>query len=279
MHGLRTLHPLLQHIETWLLGPVMALYRAAFRNSLGEMVKKTDGTYAGKLDNAIAQSCRNAFQNHCEVVTEEDAVIGWPPQSGKRTLLLDPLDGTHNEGMGWLSFGTQFILVEDGIPTLSVILRPGWEGLTHTGINVAIKGTGAYRYNSSAAVLHRLQISSEANLERACVLFEGPPRTQKAHPGVERVKQLSCRHRVTPSCAESGVLIAHGNLVPLPAHALVAVANKPWDNLPPALLIEEAGGKVTDFQGNPWGLQARDVVAANPILHAAILAAMRNEKE
>src|SRR6185295_7841255 len=41
----------------------------------------------------------------------------------------------------------------------------------------------------------------------------------------------------------------------------------PWDTAAGSLLIQEAGGKVTDFQGNPFRPEMRQILAANPLLH------------
>ena len=46
---------------------------------------------------------------------------------------------------------------------------------------------------------------------------------------------------------------------------------KPWDMAAGVLIVQEAGGRVTDFDGRPWSPGTRDVVAANPTLHAALL--------
>ncbi|MDO8602216.1 MAG: inositol monophosphatase family protein, partial [bacterium] len=280
MSPLLSLHPLLARIASWLQYEVQPIYRKTFAQHGGGMQRKSDGTYAGNLDRAIAESCRKEFSTTCPVVTEEDAQVLWPPANdAKTTILLDPLDGTHNDGMGQPSCGTQAVVVEDGSVTVSAILRPWIEEVTRCGLYVAVRGKGAYRCGGMPTSLTRLAIAQELDLTKACVLFEGSTGNQRKSAEVAQIKRLARRHRINPSCAESGALIAHGSLYPTPAHALVAVDNAPWDNLPPALLIEEAGGKVTDFQGQPWGLTTRNLVAANPQLHAAILAAMHNQKE
>ncbi len=274
------LHPLLEDIVSWLGSEVQCLYRRHAAINNGVMELKTDGTFVGELDKAIAQSCRDALGHCATVVTEEDKEVTWPPEANApATLLLDPLDGTHNHGMGWPSYGTQGVLVERGALNVSFVFRPVIEQLNSRGLYLAVRSKGAYQYDSLSKTLTRLQVATESDLAKAFVLFEGSSRKQDASAEVRQVKRLAGHHRINISCAESGALVAHGNLYPLPAHALIAVDNAPWDNLPPLLLIKEAGGKVTDFQGNFWTLRSRNLVAANPNLHAAILAAMRNPKE
>jgi len=44
------------------------------------------------------------------------------------------------------------------------------------------------------------------------------------------------------------------------------------------LMVEEAGGKVTRFDGSPVGVRADEVLAANPALHAAMLDVLRQDE-
>jgi myo-inositol-1(or 4)-monophosphatase len=48
---------------------------------------------------------------------------------------------------------------------------------------------------------------------------------------------------------------------------------KPWDAAPGALLVREAGGLVTDYEGRPWQLRTPYLLASNgqPALHEALL--------
>jgi myo-inositol-1(or 4)-monophosphatase len=49
---------------------------------------------------------------------------------------------------------------------------------------------------------------------------------------------------------------------------------QPWDMAAGVLIVSAAGGMVTDFGGRPWTVNTRSVVAANPALHAVLLAAI-----
>lgn len=56
-------------------------------------------------------------------------------------------------------------------------------------------------------------------------------------------------------------------------------ALQPWDMAAGVLIVEEAGGTVTDFEGVGWTVSTRDVVAANPALHAVLLDAIREVED
>jgi len=46
---------------------------------------------------------------------------------------------------------------------------------------------------------------------------------------------------------------------------------EPWDVAPGVLLVKEAGGEVSDFQGNPWQRRTSDLLFSNKKLHQRIL--------
>jgi len=54
---------------------------------------------------------------------------------------------------------------------------------------------------------------------------------------------------------------------------------QPWDLMAGRLLVEEAGGVVTRFDGRPLGLRADEIVAANPALHALMLEVFKKARE
>jgi len=50
---------------------------------------------------------------------------------------------------------------------------------------------------------------------------------------------------------------------------------EPWDVAPGFLLVQEAGGEVTDFKGNPWKLETGDLLFSNGRVHTAMLNLLR----
>ena len=45
----------------------------------------------------------------------------------------------------------------------------------------------------------------------------------------------------------------------------------PWDTAAGVLIVEEAGGRVTDFHGGPFQLSSRETVASNGLIHGSLL--------
>lgn len=271
MLTLDSLNPIASRSLSWLLTEVQDMYRHNFNNHSDRMERKHDGSYVGDLDRAIAISCHDKFPN-CLVITEEDDTVTWPPATNGICLLVDPLCGTHNHGMGLPTYGTMIFMVKNRQPFAAVILLPIQEQLAKNGLYLAVRNQGAYQFNSQTHSLTPIRVSSKTDLAKALILFEGSSKKQEASAHLIRIAKTTKRKRVNISMALASVLVASGSSYPLPAQALVVIDNHPWDNLAACLLIEEAGGLVTDFENNPWTLTTRNIVAANPGLHAGIMA-------
>jgi myo-inositol-1(or 4)-monophosphatase len=52
---------------------------------------------------------------------------------------------------------------------------------------------------------------------------------------------------------------------------------EPWDVAPGVLLVQEAGGEVTDFEGNQWKLERSDLLFSNGRVHSAMLDLLRRQ--
>jgi len=50
----------------------------------------------------------------------------------------------------------------------------------------------------------------------------------------------------------------------------------PWDTAAGVLIVEEAGGRVTDFAGGPFQIESRETLASNGLLHGALIAEFRD---
>jgi fructose-1,6-bisphosphatase/inositol monophosphatase family enzyme len=60
--------------------------------------------------------------------------------------------------------------------------------------------------------------------------------------------------------------------------ALIATdrGGTPWDIAPTALLVEEAGGRVSDLEGNAWMVDSKVLVATNRVVHNEVIAAFNH---
>lgn len=254
-----------------LFWPFFSELRTLFLENLmgsGEVpMVKEGGELVGTLDKAIEERFFRFLNGHFPGIpmVSEEAGGEWPPQSDL-TWLIDPLDGSHNHLCGLPMFGSMAALIEGGDVTFSAFFLPMEFALGRSGFYFAGRGAGAWLWNSSSPL--KLAVSRERNLSEAFLLLEGRTKTLWGSPAVSPQVLATRRARVNVSMAWAATRLAAGSLFPAGADLVVAVGNKPSDNLPACLLIEEAGGKVSDFSGKPWSVEnSQDLLYSNGFLH------------
>ncbi|MEA3493004.1 MAG: inositol monophosphatase family protein [Candidatus Margulisiibacteriota bacterium] len=170
--------------------------------------------------------------------------------------IIDPLDGTHNYIRGIDIFGTSIALQCENEVVIGVIYLPVARELYH-----AQKGRGAYRNGKRISV-------SKRGLSQATMIYDSSIRGNKRPmlAGLSKTVDKVFNIRMFGSTAQSLSYIAEGK-----ADLEIEFNDKIWDFAAGLLLVEEAGGKVTDFQGRKWGLHTRAYIASNGKMHGGIL--------
>jgi histidinol-phosphatase len=220
----------------------------------GAVTAKADGTPVTEADRAVERALRErlaAERPGDGVLGEELGAAG----SGARRWVLDPLDGTEWFARGIPIWATLIALEDAGGPLVAVVSAPAlarrwW----------AARGRGAFRDGRPLAV------SATAAVEDAFVahanLFAGFP--VDAAPLLEAARLSGgFESFLAPMLVAEGV-----------ADAAFAPRGFLWDLLPAQLLVEEAGGTFTDFDGCRTAA-GRGLVAANPALHGEVLARLQ----
>ena len=232
--------------------------RSHFRRDL-QIDTKPDRTFVTQADTAVERMIRarilDAFPDH-GLVGEEygteagDASIRW---------YIDPIDGTHNFIRGIPLFGTLLAVERDGELQAAVLSAPAlderWWGW---------RGGGAWARNRGEAP-RRITVSGVAALADAQILY-GSGRDLAASgraPGFEGILRDAWRERGFGDFW-GYALVAEGA-----AEAMIEVDLSAWDAAAPYLLIEEAGGRVTDFEGRR-AVDTRTIVATNGAMHDLI---------
>lgn len=189
-----------------------------------------------------------------------------------RTMwLVDPLDGTRNILMGLPLFGSQVALVEDGNITFSAIFLPIEEAVGGHGFFFAGRGAGAW-HGTPDAPADRLSVSKVVELGRAHVILGGPEKEVMDRSDMRRVAQAAFESRRGLSTSWTVTRIASGARIPASTDAVLNIRCVPYDILAGVLLVEEAGGRVTTFGGEPWSLENhRELVFSNGLLHEEIV--------
>ena len=236
---------------------------------------KSDGTPVGNLDLYAMEKIRELIFEYFPgevTIGEEDKKSA----EQMRKLLsdkdgcqwtIDGLDGTGNRGMGTNSFGAMISRRQGEKILLAALYRPTDERLRGNGFFYAESNHMRARlWCGLCNGYHSLRTAQHGELERITVMLEGS--SKKFFKPPLSTLGLEITTRCSFSSCIAATTVAMGK-----ASALVTVENKPWDNWPSACLIKEAGGIVTDWQGNPFDPAncGNMIAAANPGDHAVIL--------
>jgi histidinol-phosphatase len=237
-----------------------AIARRHFRRDL-EIVAKPDRTFVTQADTAIERVLRErilaAFPDH-GLVGEEygveagDAAVRW---------YIDPIDGTHNFMRGIPLFGTLLAVERDGELQVGVMSAPALRERWY-----AWRGGGAWAVAAGEAP-RRLRVSGVSSVADAQVLYGS------GHDIESSGRAPGFRGLLADAWRERGfgdfwgyALVAEGA-----AEAIVEVDLSPWDAAAPLVIVEEAGGRATDFEGRR-AIDTRTFLATNGVLHDEILA-------
>jgi histidinol-phosphatase len=226
--------------------------------------RKPDRTFVTEADTSIEQRLRakinTAFPKH-GIVGEEYG--DEPPQDKAGTRwFLDPIDGTHNYMRGVPIFGTLIAVERAGEMQAAVISAPALR--LRWG---AWRGGGAWAFSTiGGAEPRRISVSRIDDLAESHVLSTsaGEIEASGRAPGIRSLLSAAWRERGFGDFW-SYTLVAEGA-----AEAMVEVGLKSWDAAAPFLLVEEAGGRATDLNGERT-IHGGSFVATNGLLHDRVL--------
>lgn len=173
--------------------------------------------------------------------------------------LIDSLDGTENFVLGIPYFSSSITLCEEGIPQIAVVYNPVTEDLY-----TAARGRGAFLNGT------RISVSNQAQLKSCRVCFIPDFTTKRLQKTVCLRDKLyrQCRRVLdTWSPALDWCLVANGKVdvvVSMAGHSIRPDAG--------TLILEEAGGKITDFDNRSFTHDNNGhVVGSNSLLHDQLL--------
>ena len=178
--------------------------------------------------------------------------------------VIDPLDGTTNFSRGNPRFAISVALVARGLPKLGVIHLP-----VSGDIYYVQAGSGPALLNGK-----KIGVSSTKKLREAVLACDWSWDTEKRLELVRWLGSLAgCVRQIkSMGCAVADLAsLARGEI-----DAYLHSGLKPWDVAAAALLIQEAGGKVTTSTGGAWDVFQPDLLAANSVLHNIICEVLNN---
>jgi histidinol-phosphatase len=244
-----------------------AVALGAFRRDL-VIETKPDRTFVTQADRGIEQELRSriadAFPDHGMVgeefgTSDPDASVRW---------YIDPIDGTHNFMRGVPLFGTLLGIERDGELQVGVVSAPAIGGRWY-----ARRGGGSWAVDTGRAggdQPRRIAVSKVSAVRDMQLLYgsaQDVVASGKA-PGFAALIDEVWRDRGFGDFW-GYTLVAEGA-----AEAMVESDLSSWDMAGPMVVVEEAGGRMTTFDGRRT-IHERSAVASNAILHDEVLRRLR----
>jgi myo-inositol-1(or 4)-monophosphatase len=210
----------------------------------------------------VIRRLRRAFPDH-GIVSEETAPInpGAPSQ-----WYVDPLDGTTNFAHGFPVFGVSIGLAEGNRPLVGAACHPMFDFLF-----CAARGCGATLNG------RRIRVSRTKDLAHA-LLATGFPFDAGRSPvnNLNHFAQFMKRGRAVrrAGCASFDICAVAAGW----ADGFWEMKLSPWDYAAGILLVEEAGGRVSDFDGGPCDFGGKKIVCSNGRIHGEMLDVLRESE-
>jgi len=242
-----------------------AIAREAGRLLMGYLARHVTIEYKGEVDlvteadraseKLIVERLRARWPEH-GIVAEEgtrsemDAEYRW---------YVDPLDGTTNFAHGYPVFCVSIALVrQDGQLAVGVLYDP-----TRDEMFAAERGLGA-KLNGQP-----IHVSQTGALAESILGTGFPSHKRHKNPNIHFYHQITLRThgvRRAGSAALDLCNVASGRFDGFWEFNL-----NPWDTAAGALIVEEAGGKVSRFDGSPFTIDSSETLASNGLIHPALV--------
>lgn len=254
--------------------------------------ESADGIRAGEAKSVLDEVAKYVDQD-----ADQAEVLRWidrgAAEPGEEFWTLDPIDGTKGFLRGD-QYAVALALVRDGVVQIGALGCPELEDATTPtkggagSLLIAVRGKGAYVQSlaDDSDEWRKLSVSSETQPANTRVLRS----VEKGHTNLSAIDHLAEAMGVTAapvgmdSQAKYAVLAAGGGemLVRLLSPSRPDYREKIWDQAAGSIVVEEAGGRVTDLDGKPLDFthgrtlaNNRGVLVTNGALHDAALAALQ----
>jgi len=229
----------------------------------------TQGTKSGPTD-LVTQADRESEEAIKDLLLGRFPEAGfWGEEGGSEgsrdvRFIVDPLDGTVNYAHGFPFYGVSLALEAEGVIQAGVVMDTA-RGETF----YALRGEGAYLDGRPIRVTERAELLGS-------LLATGFPYDVAKDPEnltyFTRALKRGLLVRRPGAAALDLAYVAAGRL-----EGFWEVKLNPWDVAAGWLLVEEAGGRVTDLEGKPYRLGHRYIVASNGRVHQALLEALLSD--
>lgn len=231
-----------------------------FRSNGLSVERKSDGTAVTPADRAVEEMARSRVAKSglaLDVLGEEmgGANAKSAPATQRPRMIIDPIDGTEEFSRGIPTFGTLMAIEEGGEIVAAMVNAPGLRSRWW-----AYRGDGAYRDGK------RLHVSSVDKLKDSMVFTTGtgPSKNAADQAKIRRLLDTSRSSRSFGGFWQH-MLVAEGAI-----EAALDWTSKPWDLAPLGIIVEEAGGRSTNTNGERT-IYTGQLISTNGKIHDEVL--------
>jgi myo-inositol-1(or 4)-monophosphatase len=214
-------------------------------------------------ENLIIERIRSYHPQHAILAEESGETVLVGGRRSEWKWVIDPLDGTTNYAHGYPCFCVSIALEHNGVIEIGVIYDP-----------VRDEMFAAERGNGATLNGRRIRVSEVEELKDA-MLCTGFPYNVRERPDFTRdftnFTMAAQAVRRDGSAAIDLAYVACGRFDGFWEDGL-----SPWDIAAGMVLIEEARGKVTNFDNEPLSIYTKKVLATNGLVHDAMLTVLKH---
>jgi 3'(2'), 5'-bisphosphate nucleotidase len=218
----------------------------------------------------ILAHIHQCYPGHALCAEETTADFASVPRTGQQLWIIDPIDGTRGFARKNGEFSVMIGFVDDGQVAVGVVLEPALGRLTY-----GTRGGGCWRRDGTSTTPTRCTVTRTTQLPDSTVV-----QSHSRNPN-QPSKHLKALHpaRVVETYS-AGVKLARVARGEADIYLNTYDACHDWDICAGHILVDEAGGQVTNLGGEtpryglPGAIQRNGLLASNKLLHAAAVAAL-----
>ena len=212
-------------------------------------------TIADKTASRIIVDGLSAAFPEDAILSEEEADIMETRLGAEKVWIIDPIDGTWGFIKKDGDFGVQIGLSENGEAVLGVVFLP-----VHNQLFYAVKDAGAFLVESDGEP-KSLRVSEETDFTEMNLASSRNHRSDKMHRIIET---FGFRHEIQRGSVGLKIGLIAQRIADVYIH--LSPRTKFWDSCAPQIILEEAGGRMTDLFGERLRYDLTDVQNHNGIL-------------